>query len=1283
MKKNKVIHKKMLVATSALLLGVIATGSATYAWLTLSSAPEVTNIKASIANNETLLIALLDKETYEDPTLISDYDGKQQGKVEINKTWGSMVDLSDAFYGTESITFRPAALNALEDDKLDLTAMLLTPVYGEDGRINMFNTNTLTGTFYTKESTTIRDPNGNEIDTQVVETTGFKNNGEYGVRAVGVPTGISDQAYAFKRARAAIGDELNVAKVQFGDSLRAYGSDIANIIVGHSMLDKASFDIRFIAADGENSMLSYLEKAVGGLDRSLKQYAIAHYIQANALNVDFMVPETVDIVFSKDLCMATYGFGVTSGKSTEVLMINDENFIKAYNKVETIRKAIEECRDSYDRIADPKEAGWSDVTDVLNYIIDTEYVTVNGYGMNEVKDHQNDIINSVMGGSPVTVRMPTGSGAYADAAELTGNYSANIKLENLSLNGISVTMNAKMSTGVNEVDRIILEKNLPESIKGVVSSSNAELTDVYGMILDFAFMTNKEDTYLLLSDEAVYRIANQGDNESLMGDGSKVTYTITDTVTQEMLENIMQAYRIVFVQQDGTIIGQAKLDMENKVVDAETNEISAPMRLYTSNVNTTTRVEYSSIDFYLAYENSWELYLDECSSYWDLIDARQAILNTADASGAFEGKLGEEVDNSYAENNGVYYDALKLDYDHSDAEQVARYWDYETKLAAYVSALQEYEQYSAERVAYSIMLDRFRDYKNVNFDTIEKEEYQKMVDEYDVLQKKYAELKKVYDKVSSAYNDMLTAYSEILKDQIESYQQKVREDLAYNNNEDAIDAYKNFYAENGEFDSYVEEYLTAYPDARVDYEAKKEAYDAEMSAYLADVEAYKGNYQEYLDYLSAYEKYQNYLAVKAKVNAEDSVAGDSDRYELYANDYENYLEGDSYYSDYLDYLNEITDYIQALKDESEAGENADRVENRDISAPTWSGNNPLPTLSDAVFSNSAYGTAKSSYESLFEKYGVSMEEYYEAYLAYQGALREYNELNFNLKQRAVKPVAPVVLNAPTAPINAQVHTFEWTQDKEDELKQSAVDKKPSYMNSASELPRPVKPEKPVLPTHPVPDQSYLKAAQKEYEQYQKAYEKYLNDKESGKDVTPPEEVEAPTLVSAPKLASALPDYCVMKSAITLTDPIAMVMPSKFLTAPEDKIITATTVDTESKKTYRSEWKEGTTTAENKELGEYAHEKPFINSQSFAYTTTETEMVSTWQSGEEDYAATQLIPLTVNEANVLSVLIYLDGDVVENSSITAEEKIVGDINLQFASSADLKPLSSEGSFVEED
>lgn len=148
-KKQKVlmpagIRSKLMAAASMLMVGVIMMVSSTYAWFTLSTAPEVKNISTTVAGNGSLEIALM-------PTN-GTFSGITAGAVggsatvkERNTKWGNQIILSDDtaagdYYGLNSISLNPASLNyttVAGATKATLVAdkPLTIATYGFDGRI--------------------------------------------------------------------------------------------------------------------------------------------------------------------------------------------------------------------------------------------------------------------------------------------------------------------------------------------------------------------------------------------------------------------------------------------------------------------------------------------------------------------------------------------------------------------------------------------------------------------------------------------------------------------------------------------------------------------------------------------------------------------------------------------------------------------------------------------------------------------------------------------------------------------------------------------------------------------------------------------------------------------------------------------------------------------------------------------------------------------------------------------------------------------------------------------
>ncbi|MBO5023881.1 MAG: hypothetical protein J6D11_06195 [Clostridia bacterium] len=139
--RERVIAALMIFVFSIAMLTV-----STFSWITLSVAPEVSGATTTIAANGNLEIALArDILLKEDGTPMIDEDGNViaippsasaigdslLSITQKNLTWGNIVNLSDASYGLENITLRPATLNTSSL----LAHPLYSATYGVDGRI--------------------------------------------------------------------------------------------------------------------------------------------------------------------------------------------------------------------------------------------------------------------------------------------------------------------------------------------------------------------------------------------------------------------------------------------------------------------------------------------------------------------------------------------------------------------------------------------------------------------------------------------------------------------------------------------------------------------------------------------------------------------------------------------------------------------------------------------------------------------------------------------------------------------------------------------------------------------------------------------------------------------------------------------------------------------------------------------------------------------------------------------------------------------------------------------
>lgn len=134
------IRNKLMAAVSMLVVSAIMMVSTTYAWFTLSTAPEVKNISTTVAGNGSLEIALMPETgLLGDITSGSGSSVSAAGLTASNTSWGNLITLSETGqdpYGLSKITLYPAALNLTGTDTkvLDASAPMVIPEYGADGR---------------------------------------------------------------------------------------------------------------------------------------------------------------------------------------------------------------------------------------------------------------------------------------------------------------------------------------------------------------------------------------------------------------------------------------------------------------------------------------------------------------------------------------------------------------------------------------------------------------------------------------------------------------------------------------------------------------------------------------------------------------------------------------------------------------------------------------------------------------------------------------------------------------------------------------------------------------------------------------------------------------------------------------------------------------------------------------------------------------------------------------------------------------------------------------------
>jgi len=553
-KRQRDIKSKLMAAICMLLVSSIMMVSTTYAWFTLSTAPEVTGITTAVGANGNLEMALLPTSgDLLDITSEAGDGAESKSLVAKNITWGNLVDLDkeNNSYGLSNIMLYPSALNVNATGAVPTTGSLLkTPKYGADGRVIELADNTSTAIYDTVK-------------------TGFfpGESTQYGVRAIGVVSGMTARELDYRNARAAANTAMSLAATKAAQSLNSNGSALASIAV-----KKATNTTEFSGEEVANlgAIITAFETDGGILDQietAYIQYILA-YAASSLNNTGADSGETLYTSIKAEVEKQNATLSSVKTYITDTLSASIPDFLSTgISDYEGIVAAVQTARNKYDGlgVSDDSTHEWTAIQDVVNALANADSMTVNGKTPTQIKENMQAIVDDVTGGKGLVVKVATGGGVYADVADQCGDYNASIRLEGISYGGLSINANARMETASNMTPNNYLVA-IGTATNGHAPASNTgdpmPISDYYGYIIDMAFRTNAAESNLLLQVDPADRIYDQTGNEETMGGGSSMTFQATTTdFSADQVKGLMKGIRIVFFDtESGAIKAKAKLD---------------------------------------------------------------------------------------------------------------------------------------------------------------------------------------------------------------------------------------------------------------------------------------------------------------------------------------------------------------------------------------------------------------------------------------------------------------------------------------------------------------------------------------------------------------------------------------------------------------------------------------------------------------------------------------------------------------------------------------------------
>lgn len=544
-KSPQQLKRKLIATLCMLLVATIMLTTTSYAWLVLSIAPEVSGITTNVGANGALEIALLTTATRADLTQIRTTIGESLAtrRVTANNTWGNLIDLSYADYGLGNILLLPARLNitAGADGYSVAPNLLSVPTYGYDGRIIELNDETMSAAYQDGEFSLV-------IGAQ-----------DYGVRAIGTTNNLSVQGSALALAKSNIKTYLNSAKSETNSVLSKNGDTLFNMMMTHAMDSQATFGDTDL--DAMKSLLSDLQNVLNYVDLSLRQGVVA--VAASE-------------IASKDTFVAVNDRIMDTSRTLADILSDLEEVGQLPGEFTTWVTRLSQTQNSLNvalNMCNELSGGsytWDVFRGILDHIMNLDFVYIND---TLYKDFDKSNAGTLLGGN-VKITLGPNSGIFADIAEFIGNYSSM-----MTYVGTNIEITTAVATEAYLVALGEAVKDLEAADSTGAGQEAVALTATYGYALDLAFRCNAAGSDLLLQTTPENRIYEESTVGSTMGGGSYMEFSTDDSAfTVAKMIELMDAIRVAFIDDQNRILGVAKLNTSNRVLNEGT--VKSPLYLY-------------------------------------------------------------------------------------------------------------------------------------------------------------------------------------------------------------------------------------------------------------------------------------------------------------------------------------------------------------------------------------------------------------------------------------------------------------------------------------------------------------------------------------------------------------------------------------------------------------------------------------------------------------------------------------------------------------------------------
>lgn len=601
-KRNIEAYKALLpglkerVAAVALMLvmSVVMMTSATYAWLTISRAPEVQGMNTTITGNGNLEIALVgsvwDEAAKEyviaqiGESAIGDSaatDGKDI--MDANIAWGNLINLSDSRYGLSNIMLRPALLSSFNLMKEPLYGV----VYSDDGRIEGYSdkygvgswTDPGNGKYYFAAGSALR----------------------YGVRAIGIMEGSTANADVKAERMEAEAEEARKNVVTMYQKI-IRGETMVDEARGVSCMDALTMLVEIYANEVAknatvegypylhdfSSVVTYTYRLTQEFMKVMEAEREALRLIANwqAYKLGkgencFPTPESLTSANLKTygVTLSAFSTHLTDYNNLVGILTKEDSAISADKLNHTPSDGIADYASlkTLATLHDPDNDLSTDAVHFESFKTDLEKLvnisttTVNNIAIQSISASNAvglvtasnfDIV--IKGGAIQRFEKRVGAIMADEVKPENGGRPVTISLtiKNLPLVGDKKIQNAKITTSAAQPYYIISDMNNTTNLqtKGDAADASWSIGDTYGLALDFWVRTNGDDVNLILEGKVLYETVDATISDK--NGKETVLYTLT------LEEDTLDAYKLAGTEDWYDAYSHSKLGTESELKNA-------------------------------------------------------------------------------------------------------------------------------------------------------------------------------------------------------------------------------------------------------------------------------------------------------------------------------------------------------------------------------------------------------------------------------------------------------------------------------------------------------------------------------------------------------------------------------------------------------------------------------------------------------------------------------------------------------------------------------------------